>query len=311
MKRRDFFKIAGAGLGAIALGRFACPKIANANTTGCKIVVFGSDSLRIDYAQDLRNSGAPALSSLNPPICSISGGVSVTQPGWATVWCGAPSYYSRVWTNMKYDSMPINAHAIEKIANLYTQNNLYVGWLTGKGWLIDGRNLNAPHYPVRNMIQNGQAGKYYGDQFRPDSEVFNKGVEILQEAIQYENYICFIHFQNPDATGHQQRSYTAYMDAALQVDTYISQLMQIVLDANIIYCSDHGFNFKELGDVETNHNFSPRGMLSTNFPTIPGVKNVEQSSIARLVYRLAGGDPDHCTAGNNGAKYSMYGINLI
>ncbi len=96
---------------------------------------------------------------------------------------------------------------------------------------------------------------------------------------------------------------------------YIINLMQLVpQDVDIIYCSDHGFNFRSRGDLRENHIFSPRGMLATNFQTL-GFDHVSQDSIGRLIYRRAGGNPDRTVffKGETGdlVKYQMYGVDLV
>jgi hypothetical protein len=311
MKRRDFLKTIGFGLGFLATRQvFFAPQAARAEEAeGCKIVVFGSDSLQIDYAQTLRDQGAPALSSLNQPICSLNGGLSATQPGWATIWSGTPSFLNRTWSNSRFGSMPTNVHIIEKIIDMYIRPKLYVAWITGKGPEIAGNTKDSPHYAVyESVVKTNHPGVYHGDIHRPNSEVYSLALSALQEAASYENYICFVHFIDPDLTGHQSQDYTKYMEAAREVDEYIWDLMQLLPEADIIYCSDHGFNFMELGDVENGHSFSPRGMLATNFPTLD-VQYTEQSSIGRLIYKLAGGNPHLCFTGES--TYSMYGVDLI
>ena len=95
MDRRNSLKNAEIGVGSAMLSMTAGQlpgtreeAMAREMTTErrCRIVVFGVDGLRIDFAQLLREAGAPALSALNPPICSLSGDFSMTKPGWAAIW---------------------------------------------------------------------------------------------------------------------------------------------------------------------------------------------------------------------------------
>jgi hypothetical protein len=90
------------------------------------------------------------------------------------------------------------------------------------------------------------------------------------------------------------------------VDAYINRLMALLPNGtHRIYCSDHGFNFTALGEVEDSHGFAPRGMVATSFATRPYL-NVTRPTLGRWIYSLAGSDPDHCRIGEN--SYAMYGV---
>ena len=129
----------------------------------------------------------------------------------------------------------------------------------------------------------------------------------LLNALTHDNFCCFIHFSDPDETGHLTEKYLKYCVAALLVDQLVAQLMTLLpADVDIIYCSDHGFNFTELGEVEDNHMFAPKGMVATNFNT-SYFEYVSRQSVGRLIYKRMGGNPDYC-----GSKipYALYGVDL-
>ena len=330
--RRTFLKtmgVAALGIGASALPispRFV--QLARAqqpcegeNYGGCRIVVFGSDSLRIDYAKEMWNGGqvteeSPALSRLNEPICATCGGLSSTQPGWASIWSGLPSEKIKCWANGRFEAMPAGFHIVEKLAKPEAYGeNLYIVWITGKGHNIMGSDPESPHHAVYKLImENGQPGIYLGDEGRTDVEVLEAAGLALEELKYQENFICFIHFRNPDHKGHQVagevNDYTKYMNKARAVDKKIYELMGMLPpDTDIIYCSDHGFDFQSQGDPRDAHKFSPYGMLATNFDTLPKT-DVSQMTIGRLIYKRAGGNPD-CTTKNNGTLYRMFGEDLV
>ncbi|MFH1998140.1 MAG: alkaline phosphatase family protein, partial [Planctomycetota bacterium] len=130
----------------------------------------------------------------------------------------------------------------------------------------------------------------------------------LEKAVVHEHFCCFIHFRDPDHTGHVSKRYNKYLERAREVDYYISDLMsQLPPDTDIIYCSDHGFNFVELGEVYDAHQYAPRGMVATNFETNP-FDHVTRETIGRMIYTRGGGDPDHCVT--DGHEYAMYGVDL-
>ncbi|NIO06073.1 MAG: hypothetical protein GTN74_16180 [Proteobacteria bacterium] len=104
---------------------------------------------------------------------------------------------------------------------------------------------------------------------RENYEVYNLAVSGLQDAVAHDNFIAFVHFHDPDDTGHHLQDHAEYMEAALRVDRYIWGLMKsLTPGTDVTYCSDHGFSFKELGDAENSHRFCPWGTLATNFPVL-------------------------------------------
>jgi hypothetical protein len=310
INRREFIKgIAVAGSVAILPKR-----VYTQQEMSCKIVLFGSDGLRIDYAQTLRLLGAPGLSSLHPPICSLSGGISDTQAGWAAIWCGMPSLFSRAGSNLTYGGMPRNMHVMKKLMEAYHDRDFFPVWITAKGKNIRGNQKKSPHWEVyKSIVLDGHPGIYHGDKHREDEEVYGLATVALGEAISHENFCCFIHFANPDNTGHKFNNYEEYMKSARAVDDYISRLMQMLpAETDIIYCSDHGFDFKHKGDAQNSHGYSPRGMLATNFGT-KEYENVCQMSLGRLTYKLAGQDPNHAVYYRRRRiiAHNMYGTDLI
>jgi hypothetical protein len=338
--RRDFFKTVIGGAAALGVaGVFpGVPKMVQparaaqpGNFGGCRLVVFGSDSLRFDYAQTLVNEGAPALSQLNainPIICSLSTGLSVTQPGWTTIWTGMPTFYTKVYNNGDFGEMRRHMHIMRKLCNGYNDEDFFLVWITGKGKNVcankrtlykgtpEERAVRGPHWQVKQQIvDEGHPGVYHGDENRDNLEVFNLASAAIEQLHYHANFCCFIHFGDPDCTGHKTEDHDAYMDKALEVDNYIFDLMSdLPEDTNVIYCSDHGFDFKHKGDTDTGHRFSPRGMLATNFVTA-NHPVVDMCSVGRLLYRLAGGDPERTKFRKWNPEviltHRMYGIDLI
>jgi len=190
--RRTFLKI--MGVSALAVGAHGLPissklvRSAHADQQPgsferCRIVVFGSDSLKIDYAKILRDKGAPALNALNDPICSTSGGLSSTQPGWASIWSALPSERIKCWANGRFEAMPAGFHIVDKLAQPEAYGeDLYIVWITGKGHNIRGLEVESPHHAVAELIKGGKnPGTYLGDQDRTDLEVKDAALEAIEE----------------------------------------------------------------------------------------------------------------------------------
>ncbi len=323
--RRGFLKAIGAsiiGLSAPSLQKPPTPSMLSpiqepGKYDSCRMVVFGADGLRIDSAIKMREDGAPALSSLHPPILSSSGGLSCTQPGWATIFSGLPSERIKCWSNNRFKAMPRDYHLFKKVAKAFENRDLFLVWITGKGHNIMGSEKESPHHAVYQFIvEEGHPGTYYGDQTREDDEVFNLAVPSLSEAVKHQNFLCFVHFRDPDSTGHQvtrkqsEGDYEIYLQSARLVDDYIFELMGLLpADTDILYCSDHGFDFMSIGEPRNGHRFAPHGMLAVNFDTLPKT-DVSQPSIGRLIYKRAGGNPDW-TSDKRGTLYRLFGEDLV
>jgi hypothetical protein len=302
----------GLGLGFMALGK--APKSSRGvlpqNSNNCRIVVFGADGLRIDVARQLHFDGSPALGRLNPPICALSGGgLSLTQPGWASIWSGLPSGFHNAWKNDEYSAMPPDVHIMGKFIDYYAAQDGFAVWISGKGSAVRGNIPDSPHYQVYwPIVKQGQPGIYAADRWIGSGHVYSLAKPALQEAVNHQHFCCFVLFGNPDTIGHKTKRYDDFVAAARVVDEYIADLIEFLPpDTDILYCSDHGFNFTELGEIENTHFFAPKGMLATNFSTISH-SHVTRESIGRLIFKRGGGDPDHLYSGSD--PYAMYGVDL-
>lgn len=342
--RRDLFRAAGFA-GAALLTSSIIPKLVKTayaeepliqpsayqepgSFDHCRMAIFGADSLGIENSLILRNQGAPGLNVLNPPFCSVSDGLSVTQPGWATILTGLPIGHTGALTNRKYERVPNKYHIFARLMEEYNGRDLYIVWVAGKGKQITGFNPNrgkngkkGPHYSVYKAIKldQSQQGIYEADvkrdYYTSNQQVFDLATAPngLPEAITHENFLAFIHFEHPDRIGHISKDYNTYMQSALDVDDYISQMISMLPDGtDILYCSDHDFHFKSQGWPESRHKFAPFGMAATNVATLDE-PIVPQTSLGRFIYRRAGGNPNYIYNKPEGSlrAFNMYGLDLV
>lgn len=330
--RRTFLKT--MGIAALGIGGSMFPagrhlvRPAAAQEPGtfesCRIVVFGLDGLRVDYAQRMWDDVSPGLRSLSRPICATCGGLSQTQPGWASIWSGLPSQINNCWDNSVYKRMRPGHHVMEKLITAYQGRDLFAVWIVGKGNIVGasqkpgGRLKKGSHYGVYRMIvEEEKEGIYFGDDSRDSQTVYSLALDALAEARTHDNFIAFVQFNDPDKVGHAAvRSklpddFDAYMQSALEVDGYMADLMTLLPGGTkVICCSDHGFDFKSQGDARNHHEYSPYGMLATNFQIVD-TPFTSQISVGRLIYKLAGGDPDRTRSQDTGAFYRMFGEDLV
>lgn len=309
MNRRELLKL-GLSSGLLALAK---PKSAQAQERRCRVVVFGADALRYDYAWQLRLTENGGLSTLQPPVLNLSGGGnSETQPGWADIWTGLPAGWHGFVRNTQRNTLPDSIHIMGKLMDEFIEHDFYAVWITGKGvGLLDGMDPLSPHYPVyKRIVLEGRPGVYLGDENRRNPDVASAASTALANAIQHQNYCCFIHFRDPDVTGHATGNSSSYEEAARRVDQYVLGLMQqLPTGVDIIYCSDHGFNFVDQGAVESAHKFAPKGMIATSFTTRH--KTICRPTVGRWIYSRSGGNPDYCTATEGiPSPYAMYGVDI-
>lgn len=344
MGRRDFLKTAAglaAGVAAFGVGGLnwgSKPGIiepaygADPGTYDrCRVVVFGADALSYDNAVQLRNMGAPALNALNEPFYVSCGGLSSTQPGWAEVWSGLPSAFNQVYENRVFGRIPGGKHIFAKLIKNFHDGqgkDIYGIWVTGKGRNIKAKGAHAPHWSVYRLYCDGEySGSYHGhgecetcNDEKENAEVFEKAGLALEEAVKHDNFLAFIHFRDPDHTGHGvtrgalpipfgKTDHDVYMESAMEVDNYIFDLMDILpADTSILYCSDHGFDFVSRGDLRNGHRSAPDAMGAVNSVPV-NTSNIDRMSLGRFVYRSAGGNPG-CTPREDGELYEMFGRDL-
>lgn len=81
-------------------------------------------------------------------------------------------------------------------------------WITGKGPWICGNINESPHFQVYNAMNVvGHPGIYHGDEERENEYVFNLATDAIGEMTRHDNFLAFIHFRDPDYTGHMLQDF--------------------------------------------------------------------------------------------------------
>jgi hypothetical protein len=213
-------------------------------------------------------------------------------------------------------------HIVFRIFALRALDSLV--WITGKGQNISGfyDGVPGPHYEVYRLITDGRVpGAYYGDVERANSEVTTLASTYLPTL--GPRGIGFVHYHDPDGTGHSTQSFDEYMASAASVDNDVAMLMNLCpAGTRFILCSDHGWDFAELGDIETNHVYAPHGFIAFSDEIITSPTSFElrgatvsapmfnQPTVAAKIYRHFGGDPRRVRLGT-AAYYSLYHTGTI
>lgn len=317
MKRREFL----GGTAALAALTAVSGSVA-ADDVG-PIVVFGYDALAVDFALQLATANPQgALNRMQSGIgCLMTDGYSMTQPGWCQIWHGLPAYFTGILKNEDAIATISRTHIVFRLFLLRALDSLT--WITGKGLNISGfyDGIPGPHYDVYRLISNGWVpGAYFGDVTRENSEV--TALASMHLPSLGPRGIAFIHYKDPDATGHSSGSFEQYMASAVSVDNDVAMLMDLCpAGTHFILCSDHGFNFQELGDFETNHVYAPHGFIAfsdvvTTAPTSFELRGstvsapmFNQATVAAKIYRHFGGDPKQVKHGSG--VYSLYHTGTI
>jgi len=321
MKRREFLggTVALAALTAI---NGSVPAEAEDPIEG-PIVVFGYDALAVDFALQLAAANPQgALNRMPSGIgCLTTDGFSMTQPGWCQIWHGLPAYFTGILENTDTIATINRTHIVYRI---YTRRALdSLVWITGKGRNISGfyDGEPGPHYEVYRLITEGRVpGAYFGDVGRANSEVTE--LASLHLPTLGPRGIGFVHYHDPDDTGHSSQSFDEYMASAVSVDNDVAMLMDLCPEGTrFILCSDHGFNFTELGDIETNHMYAPHGFIAFSDPITTAPTSFElrggtvsapmfnQPTVAAKVYRHFGFDPRNIRLIRE--SYSLYHTGII
>jgi hypothetical protein len=306
MKRREFL---GSTMALAALAAVNRP--VHAADDG-PIVIFGYDGLAVDFALQLAAANPQgALNRMQSGIgCLTTDGFSMTQPGWCQIWHGLPAAFTGILYNEDAIATLSATHIVRRVYILRALDSLV--WITGKGRNISGfyDQTPGPHYDVYKIIAElGLPGAYFGDVGRENSEVTE--LASIHLPTLGPHGIAFVHYHDPDDTGHATESVDQYLASAASVDNDVAMLMDLCpTGTHFILCSDHGWNFKELGDLETNHVYAPHGFVAfsdaiTTPPTLFELRGntvsapmFNQPTVAAKIYRHFGGDPRLIKVGN-------------
>ena len=283
----------------------------------CKIAVIVMDGLRPDLAMEMHNDQTTTISTFVNHDTFHCLGLSCTQTGAATLWTGVPPYFHKAVENQSYYDASLPEfpykyfHIIPKLMHYYRNDDLFTVWVSGKAKNVRGNVPCSVHsHMYARIYYNISPGFYMGDGMYEDSQVEDAAINAIREAVVHNNYIIYVHYNMPDVCGHQYEDYDKYVQEAYTTDIRVRNVInELPTDTKIILLSDHGFNVLSLGELENGHRMSPVVPIFTNFMPSDEIDN--HADVSRLIYSLAGGDPDRTRLMKAGTRtvhgYRMYG----
>ena len=213
-----------------------------------------------------------------------------TKAGWAQILTGYEPEVTGVFSNDRYQPIPIGYTIFERLEDSFGKDNFVTAAVIGK-------KVNVGNDPPRKkkfkegdivkgeiIIENGvkyqiiPGNPYYNaspslDVFinglEEDEIVGAKAIELLQQ-YQDKPFFFFVHFAQVDHKGHQfGENSKEYNDALISADNWTGKIMQKLQELNLydktlIYVTaDHGFD-----EGQKTHSDAPYVFLGTNDPKV-------------------------------------------
>ena len=252
------------------------------------VLVIGWDGVQRDHLYECYNQeleqcpdGLPNLKELsNDNIfnMTITNGATDTKAGWAQILTGLNAEKTGVYDNLNFQAIPEGYSIFEKLESNF---DIVTFFIVGKGNHI-GLFCKGDDNP---FAKKNSKNLYMDDDFpwcnaKKAMDFFqnalgeneNVAYLTLQKLDEYKDkkFFGFIHFQDPDHTGHDYGENSAeytlkIVDDDLWLGKIVDKLKELgVYENTYIYVvTDHGFDENEKG-----HSSAPYGFFATNDPNI-------------------------------------------
>ncbi len=238
----------------------------------------------------------------------VTDGATDTKAGWAQILTGYKAEITGVYKNGKFQAIPVGYSVFERLEQHFGPENIDTVAIIGKGdhignnppkivayesWLkrekkqqnIDKKNPGLGNLNGGTLIEeNGKkfvkipAKPWYNASSRMD--LFENGLNLNQkvgtraleelEKRKDKRFFFFIHFSDPDHTGHKYGENSPEYTAGIKSDDewtgkIIAKVKELGLyDKTLIYIvTDHGFDEGKRG-----HAYAPYIFLGTNDPLV-------------------------------------------
>ncbi|MFH1585818.1 MAG: alkaline phosphatase family protein [archaeon] len=249
------------------------------------VLVIGWDGVQRDHFFECYNKerincpdGIPNLKELsgdNIYNLTITNGATDTKAGWSQMFTGNKAEVTGVYNNKEYQPIPEGYTIFEKLENQLGEDNITTLFIGGKNWHIGGtcpgeigqggeiEVFGEPWCLAKNNID------YWENNIGGNNKVRDKALELLDQHA-YERFFFFIHFRDPDQTGHKYgENKNRYSNRIKNDDRKLGEIIIKLKELGIynktfIYVvTDHGF-----GENKKAHQNAPYGFFASNDPDI-------------------------------------------
>lgn len=244
-----------------------------------KTVLFLSfDALDIRSVNQLKGQGQlPGLSELNL-VPMVGGPVTTTMPGHSEVLTGLSYAVTGIKTNDDFDSKIAPEWTIFGIIRR-SFPDAFISAIFSKyrntGDLMVG-SRHQPYYYLAQWAKSGGMNAYFnaseiGRELTTEETraAANRQIDQFfewQKNTHTWQYFIYVHFAEPDHTGHQTGMGSAEWNASVvQLDAILSELRDRLRPEVVLVYSDHGFN--AFGSKD--HGWAPKAFLAATVTLQP------------------------------------------
>lgn len=215
--------------------------------------------------------------------------VTVTKPAWTVILTGYTADQNYVLWGPHYEEVPLKRFLFGRLESHYGSNNIYSAWISSKPKPLN-LSQGEPFYRIWKAYEEGYIEYVNWENPLSPEEATTVMLTVLPQAITYPRFFLFVHFKEPDASGHKfGQGSPEYLDAIRRCDDGLGELLDF-LDSNhlmentLIYVvTDHSFN-----RASNYHNCAPMCFLATNDTEIKRRGNLRD--IALTIYHRLGID---------------------
>jgi hypothetical protein len=248
------------------------------------VLVIGWDGVQRDHFYECYNQelsecpdGLPNLKELsnnNIFNMTITNGATDTKAGWAQILTGLNAEKTGVYDNNYFQAIPEGYSIFEKLENYF---DIVTFFIVGKGNHIGLFCEGEQSQSKKNKIItedfpwcNAKKAIDFSQNALGENE--NVGTLALEKIEEYKDnkFFGFIHFEDPDHTGHEYgENSEEYTEQIVDDDHWLGQIIDKLKELGIyentyIYViTDHGFD-----EGKSGHSNAPYTFFATNDPNI-------------------------------------------
>jgi hypothetical protein len=288
---RDLVRVAlFAALGAVCWLALRAALKQGPDAPPFNVLIVGWDGVQRDHLRDCYDRRDPGCPGGLPNVARLSAGrgilpITVTSaatstiPGWVEILTGYDAATLGIPDNSHYQSAPAGYSLFEKAERFFGASRVVTIFLASKGNHTGGDCAVQPPEPwcaARKRLD------VFENDLGANRNVAEKAMEVLR-AHRDRPFVAFLHFWDPDHTGHARgENAPEYSAALLELDGWLGRLLDelkaLGLEGQtLVYVvSDHGFN-----EGEKQHTAAPFTALATNDEAV--VRGGDRKDIAATI----------------------------
>ncbi|MFZ5784955.1 MAG: alkaline phosphatase family protein [Acidobacteriota bacterium] len=241
------------------------------------VLIVGWDGVQRDHLHECLARRLPGCEQGLPNLEALSGGrvfdlvvtsaYTETKPGWVEILTGLDARPLGIESNRSYRPVPEGFSLFERLERHLGEGAVTSLFIAGKGENLGGR---CDVYPQEPWCITAGRVDFFRNNLGGNDAVGAVALARLEASRGAEHLVAFVHFEDPDHTGHQSgENSAAYTSRLLDDDRWLGLLVDKLhevrlLARTLVYVvTDHGFD-----EGRKSHLNAPFGFVAGNDPGI-------------------------------------------